>query len=237
MRKRTLLLLTVLLACAACAPTSAESIVDAPPTCRVWINGVEAQVRETAVNHQRVWTSRPMLSTSPVVLFTAEGRVEIEVAFLGTEVESAVVRPLSLGVTPDVSGGVVRFALNSPANAVVEYNGQVKGALHLFLSAPETDAPKPGDPNVRYLGPGIHDARVIVPNDGETIYLAEGCVLRGAVQAEERHPMRTRRYRRQHIRPLCRHAGSHRLSRKQQYRHPGRDGSRPLRLDVEPLQV
>lgn len=71
--------------------------MDAPPTCRVWINGVEAQVRETAVNHQRVWTSRPMLSTSPVVLFTAEGRVEIEVAFLGTEVESAVVAPAFAG--------------------------------------------------------------------------------------------------------------------------------------------
>lgn len=181
-RKSCVALLCCLLLTAACA-AHAESIVDAEPTCLVRLNGAETEVIETAVNHRRVWTSRPALSTSPVVVATASGPVAVEIELLNAQAETAVVRPLALGIEPVVEGGVVRFTLDSPAKAVVEFNGQVEGALHLFLNAPETDAPQEGDANVRWFGPGIHEEREIIPQDGETIYLAEGCVLRGSIHA------------------------------------------------------
>jgi len=152
-------------------------------TCKVFIEGQPLSVIDTAVNHQRTWTSRPMLDTTPVALFSMGGPVSVAVQFPGVTLESATVRPLSLGITPSISGDTVQFVLNQPAPVTVEYNNQVKGALHLFASPLETDVPVKKDPNVLYFGPGLHEAGLITPKNGQTIYLAGGAVLRGYIQA------------------------------------------------------
>lgn len=179
--RRLMLVLTLLSILFLALPALAESIVDAPPSCRVWVNGEEVTVYETAVNHQRVWTSRPQLSTSPVAVAPAEGSVEMTVEFLNSSVTSAAVHPLSLGVDTTVTDGRITFTLPAPTQCVVEVNNQAKGALHLFLHAPEKE---PTGNSVRYFGPGVHEERVIYPENGETIYLAEGCILRGSIFAE-----------------------------------------------------
>ena len=47
----------------------AESIPDAIPSCRVFLDGEElSSVYETAVCHQRFWTEEPVLSTTPVAV-------------------------------------------------------------------------------------------------------------------------------------------------------------------------
>ncbi len=152
-------------------------------TCKVWIEGRPLSVIDTAVNHQRTWTSRPLLSKTPVALFSMGGPVSVTVQFPGVSLESVTVRPLSLGITPDIKGDTAQFILREPAAVTVDYNNQVKGALHLFASALETDIPDKKDPGVIYFGPGLHDAGLIVPKSGQTIYLAGGCVLRGYIQA------------------------------------------------------
>lgn len=155
----------------------------ASQTCKVWIEGQPLSVIDTAVNHQRVWTSRPMLSQTPVALFSMAGPVSVKVQFPGQALTSATVRPLSLGITPAVSGDTVSFILSKPAAVTVEYNNQVKGALHLFASALDEEIPDKADPNVIYFGPGLHEAGLIAPQSGQTVYLAGGCVLRGYIQA------------------------------------------------------
>ena len=152
-------------------------------TCKVWIEGQPLTVMDTAVNHQRTWTSRPILDKTPVALFSMAGPVSVKVQFPGVALTSATVRPLSLGITPAVSGDTVSFVLKKPAPVTVEYNDQVKGALHLFASAPEMEVPDKNDPNVIYFGPGLHEAGLITPKSGQTIYLAGGCILRGYIQA------------------------------------------------------
>lgn len=152
-------------------------------TCKVWVEGQPLSVIDTAVNHQRTWTSRPMLSKTPVALFSMGGPVSVTVQFSGVALESVTVRPLSLNITPFVKGDTAQFILKEPAAVTVEYNNQVKGALHLFASAPETDIPDKNDPNVIYYGPGVHEAGLIEPKSGQTVYLAGGCVLRGYIQA------------------------------------------------------
>jgi hypothetical protein len=159
--------------------------INLPPseTCKVWVEGKPLSVIDTAVNHQRTWTSRPMLSKTPVALFSMGGPVSVTVKFPGVTLESVTVRPLSLNITPSIKGDTAQFILREPAAVTVEYNNQVKGALHLFASAPETDVPNKSDPNVIYYGPGLHDVGLIAPKSGQTVYLAGGCVLRGYIQA------------------------------------------------------
>ena len=73
------------------------------------------------------------------------------------DVRSAKVLPASAGVVPTVAGRTVTVPLNGPANLTLEVNGDWCHSLHLFANPVETDAPKPGDPNVIYFGPGVHD--------------------------------------------------------------------------------
>lgn len=180
--KRLLILLTLL--CLLVLPLCAtgESIVDAVPSCRVWLNGQEVTtVYETAVSHQRYWTAEPALSTTPVAIVTCEGTCQVEIEFLNVQVESAVVRPLSLGIVPEIRDGRVCFTLNEPANLTIEYNGQVEGALHLFVDEPDTDKPDPSAAKVKYYGPGVYRDVIITPRNNEIIYLDEGCVIHGQI--------------------------------------------------------
>ncbi|GHU71323.1 hypothetical protein AGMMS49992_05130 [Clostridia bacterium] len=154
-------------------------------TCAVTANGINVDVVDTAVNHWRTWTSRPMLDTTPVAWIEMTEPITVSVTFAGVDVTEAVVRPLSLGIVPIVDGSTVTFELTLPANITVEYNGDVKDALHLFATAPDLDAPDPAAENLIYFGPGIHDVRTTTLQSGQTVYLAPGAVLRGQIVASD----------------------------------------------------
>lgn len=106
----------------------AEPIETVQPSCSVTVNGEAVRVYETAVSHQRFWTENPELSSTPVAIATVDGASRVEVEFFDADVTSAVVRPLSLGVEPEIADGKVVFDLPGPGNVTVEYNGQVGGA-------------------------------------------------------------------------------------------------------------
>lgn len=174
-----ILLLALLFLPAACP---AESIPEAVPSCRVFLDGKElSTVYETAVCHQRFWTAEPALSSTPVAVAVHDGPCRVDVVFPGREIRSAVVRPLAAGIMPDTEGEKVSFSLPGPGNYTVEFNGQEEGALHLFISAPDPEKPDPDDPKVRWFGPGVHRDQMITVRSGETIYLDEGCVLYGQI--------------------------------------------------------
>ena len=158
-----------------------EPLSERTPSCQVWLNGEEITVLETAVCHQRSWTAEPALSTTPVAIASRSGPCEVEIAFGEKEIESALVRPLALGVSPEVQEGKVRFRLDEPTDVTVEYNGQIEGALHLFISSPDVEKPDMDKPKVRYFGPGEYRDQMITVRSGETIYLDEGCVLYGQI--------------------------------------------------------
>ena len=180
MKRLTLCVILLLILCASCA--MAGELTERPPSCRVWINGEEAEtVYETAVCTQRFWMENPPLSYVPVAVAVREGPYRVEVEFPNAEVRSALVRPLSLGVEPEVRDGKVCFSLDGPANLTVEYNGGIEGALHLFLDAPDGDRPDPGAPKVRYFGPGVYRDQIITVRSNEIIYLDEGCVIYGQI--------------------------------------------------------
>ena len=160
--------------------------------CRVLVEGVELKVVDATVNHQRTWAANPILTGSvPFGIFDMSGPVTVEV-LLPEKAESALVRPLSLGIHPHVSGNSIRFVLQTPGPVTVEWDGDYKNALHLFAQPVESDVPDREDPDVLYFGPGLHDVGVLEPDSGQTVYLAGGSVLLGAIQAEGKQDITVR---------------------------------------------
>jgi len=92
-----------------------------------------------------------------------------------------VVRPQSPGVRLQiVDEHTLSLALDGPRKLSIEPDGK-KGPLLLFANPLERDVPKPGDPGVTYFGPGIHRAGRIDVAGGQTVYLAGGAVVKGAL--------------------------------------------------------
>jgi hypothetical protein len=108
--------------------------------------------------------------------------VEVRAAF---DIRWVDIRPKSAGITPVIAPdhSSFRFQLDKPEPLTIEFNGDWKRVIHLFGNPPEKDAPKPGAPNVRYFGPGVHEAGQIDLKDGETLYLAAGAWVKGTVNS------------------------------------------------------
>jgi hypothetical protein len=98
-------------------------------------------------------------------------------------VETVAVRPASRGITPEVQRNRISFEMPGPGHLTVEVNG-IRNALHLFASRPEDYGVNPDDPNVLYFGPGEHDPGVVKLKSGQTMYIASGAVVYGAVLME-----------------------------------------------------
>jgi hypothetical protein len=143
--------------------------------------------RVSAVPLNQVWPGyqRPLDQTelAGFAYWDMEGPVRIEIQSQRA-VQSAVVRPTSLGIQPSIEGNRVSFSLDRPRPLVVEINGP-HGALHLFANPPEKDAPVRDAPGVRYFGPGVHRPGRIELKSNETVYLAGGAVVHGSIQANE----------------------------------------------------
>jgi hypothetical protein len=94
-----------------------------------------------------------------------------------------VVRPQSPGVQLKiVDEHTISLDLDGPRKLSIEPDGK-KGPLLLFANPPQRDMPKPGDPGVIAFGPGVHRAGRIDVAGGQTVYLAGGAVVKGAIVA------------------------------------------------------
>jgi hypothetical protein len=150
------------------------------------------QARVSAVPLNQIWPGyqRPLDQTE-IASFACwdMGRpVAVEVVSR-RPVERVDIRPLSLQIRPTLDGDRIRFTLSRPSPVTVEVNGYHR-ALHLFASPPEDYRVDPRDPKVRYFGPGIHRPGLIEMRSGETVYLAGGAVVHGAIAAREARGIR-----------------------------------------------
>ncbi len=96
--------------------------------------------------------------------------------------DKLVVLPESRGVAGTVSGTKAVIELTQPGQTVFEPDGK-NGALMIFANPPESAPPDKGGPDVKYFGPGVHDAGTIELTDNQTLYLAAGAVVRGGIHA------------------------------------------------------
>lgn len=190
---------------AAQAPSGAEkAIVEIGPApegvplsadYRVEVNGRPVPVWAAKVVDQFVkprYKPRPhVLPTESVSLatFAMSDKVSVRIT-PQREVEDVVVRPLSAGIAPRTAGRDILFDLAAPRFLSVELNGSTRRALHVFACPVETEPPRENAKNVRYFGPGLHEAGKISVAGGETVYLAGGAVVRGAITSTGQRDIR-----------------------------------------------
>ena len=114
--------------------------------------------------------------------FDASGPVTVRITSK-RPLTKTVVRPQSPGVELKViDEHTVSLAMDRPRKLSIEPDGK-KGPLLVFANPLERDVPKPGDPGVIYFGPGVHRAGRIDVTSGQTVYLAGGAVVKGAIAA------------------------------------------------------
>lgn len=155
---------------------------------QLWVNDQPVFVYQTAVNHNRSFSQHPTLGNVPVSYFDFQGKVEVRIQ--AEDVNSAVIRPLSLGVTPKIADGQIYFTLNQPAMLTIEINGDPLRAFHLFANEIEEHPPSKEDENVLYFGPGLHELPVIRLRDNQTVYIAGGAVVRSKIVADKAQNIR-----------------------------------------------
>ena len=117
--------------------------------------------------------------------FDFQGTVRIQIT-CPEAVRSAKVLPSSSGIRPSVKGKMISLQLDRPRHLTVEINDTWVGALHLFGNPPETDVPRPDDPNVIFYGPGIHEVGSLTVPGGKTVYVAGGAIVRGVIKPDEK---------------------------------------------------
>lgn len=115
--------------------------------------------------------------------FDFEGPVTIKIK-TQRPLNSLAILPARYGIKPVIGNGEVTFTLDKPIDISIEPTGQ-DSPLLLFGNQLEKDAPKKGDKNVVYFGPGIHNPKggLIKLTSNQTLYLAGGAVVNAGIDA------------------------------------------------------
>ena len=117
--------------------------------------------------------------------FSIQGKTQVSITAETEDywAKGVEVQPWRWGIRPSVKGRTITFSIAEPMKLSISRPGDhAAGAemLFLFANAPEKTAPKPGEPGIRYYGPGEYHEN-LDPKSGETIYLAPGAVVFGSL--------------------------------------------------------
>ncbi len=156
------------------------------PDYAVEANGVplfvhQARVRAEILQNDGLWTHRADCTgeRASFVIFDMTGPATLRIR-PARPFTRATVLPERAGLSPRIADGCIELDLDRPRKLTVLPDGDDRAALHLFAGEPEKDAPQPGDPNVVYLGPGVHETHGLQMKSGQTLYLAGGAVLKAS---------------------------------------------------------
>lgn len=156
----------------------------------VKINGQSVQLNEarvSAVPFNRRWPGHQRdISQSERIHFI--GAASDEALFFEitpkTPFDKVEIRPRSLGVSPEISNGVIRFTLPDGGYFTVEPYGRNR-ALHVFIDKmPHYDV-RFDDENVLYFGAGEHDVGQIELKSNQTLFIDEGAVVYACVKSTD----------------------------------------------------
>lgn len=96
--------------------------------------------------------------------------------------EDVVIRPLSLGIKPEIKDGIIKFTMEKPSYFTVEPYGRNR-ALHIFADKVCDYGINPDDENVIYFGKGVHYPENIVLKSNQTLFIDEGAVVYACIYA------------------------------------------------------
>lgn len=157
---------------------------------KVFINKKEVKLdcaRVSAVPFNRRWPGhqRQLDQTEMINLLSFATDEEVLIEIVPFEpFENAVIRPKSLGITPDISNGKISFKLKKSAYFTVEPYGR-HNALHI-LADPILDYDADiSSKDVIYYPAGVHEAGMIELKSNQTLFIDEGALVYGAVKAAD----------------------------------------------------
>lgn len=118
-----------------------------------------------------------------------QGPLEVRVQYNAGAVQSASIRPRSLGIETLVQGDVISFTLEQHVDLMLEINNDKWQALHLLTNEIDEGAPTSDSENVWYFGPGLNNGSAYAKVDGgnltvpsgTTVYLDSGAFLNARV--------------------------------------------------------
>ena len=123
--------------------------------------------------------------------FNAKGThpVEVEVKRQGAPFREVQIRPTAYRIKPKrVDDRTVRFRLYPWQKVSVEFDGDRDHNLFVF---PDLPLEKPADDdNLIYYGPGEHEVGLITMHSGQTLFLDEGAIVYGRIEAREAEHIR-----------------------------------------------
>ncbi|MCR5837587.1 MAG: hypothetical protein K6G88_13895 [Lachnospiraceae bacterium] len=154
---------------------------------KVLVNGKESYVYDTNVNNTHTWVDSylPGQERTPITYFDFDGTVEITVEVPKTDINYVTVRPLKYGIKPQINKKkhTVTFTVDTPDSYTVEFNNNVKRAVHIFANEIEENLPDFDSEDVLYIGPGEWNIENIMLEDNQTLYISGGAVVHGIVNA------------------------------------------------------
>ena len=124
--------------------------------------------------------------------FDFSGNVEIVIQSPARPLAKVVVRGQGRKLTPQPLGpNTIKISLDHPEKLSIEPDGKQR-PLYLFANPLEKNAPTKGDAGVIFFGPGVHrlDNGLLNLSSGQTLYLAGGAVVQGAVHAADAENIR-----------------------------------------------
>ena len=153
---------------------------------KVYIDGQEIQMHTARVSAQRfnrVWRGRQrntdQTETAYYVEFDLEKPVELTVCIDSEKIEKVEIRPAYKKYPYGVTENEVKIEVKEPGHFTVEVNGWHE-ALTVFVNPSEKYIPRKND---IYFGPGEHDAGLIMPEDGQRIYIDRNATVYGTIYA------------------------------------------------------
>jgi polygalacturonase len=122
-----------------------------------------------------------------VANFAATGPVPIRVE-VDEGIRSVQVSPRHRGPVPSWHGTTIRFTVDGdgPRKLIVfvtTAHGRQE-TLYLLVDDPEVNPPTAAAPNVKFYGPGTHQAGTITLHADDTLYLAPGALVIGRIVAQ-----------------------------------------------------
>ncbi len=147
-------------------------------------NEIRSSHFSVAVNGQPIPVAHAA-TTYYFVNFALKGKAEISITADADSYwdKGVEVQPWRWGLRPVVKGRTISFSMAQPMKLSLSRPGDhAAGAerLFLFANAPEVNPPKQGEAGIRYYGPGAYHENINAKS-GETIYLAPGAVVFGAL--------------------------------------------------------
>ncbi len=155
---------------------------------RVFVNKTEIKVNSARVSAypiNRVWWGvQRELSQTEIAYFAGfdlDAPSEIEVEVSDVDVVNVELRPLAKKLPFTRQRNRIFFTLSEPVSLTVEINGYHE-ALAIFADPPFVYEPKEND--IHFLA-GVHNAGLIVPENGQRIIIDRGACVYGVIYAKD----------------------------------------------------